>query len=112
MKILVVDDHALHREGLRDVLKELTSDVLVLEASDCRETAHFVDENPDLDLVLLDLSLPDGSGLDLLAELRERYPAISVVVLSAHHDREHVLAAIERGAVGFIPKSAKRSVIA
>jgi DNA-binding NarL/FixJ family response regulator len=68
-------------------------------------------ENPDLELILLDLHLPDRSGFDVLAELRERHPAISVVVLSGSDERDHVARALDLGALGFIPKSAQREVM-
>ncbi len=111
MKILVVDDHALIREALRGVLKELKDDAVVLEASDCRQTTRLIEEHPDLDLMLLDLTLPDGSGFGMLAGLRESHPAMSIVVLSALQDRDNVLKALDLGAQGFIPKSAQRAVM-
>jgi len=110
MKILVVDDHALIRDALRGVLKEL-KDATVIEAADSRQALRLTHENPDLGLVLLDLNLPDRSGFDVLAELRGRYPATSVVVLSALNDRDSVARALELGAAGFIPKSASREVM-
>ena len=73
---------------------------------------RFVADNPDLALVLLDLGLPDRDGFDVLAELRERYPTIPVVVLSGHHDRANVVRALDLGASGFIPKTAQRQVLA
>src|SRR5712671_2461783 len=79
MKILVVDDHVLIRDALRAVLQELRGDAAVLEASDCRQAMQVVAENADLGLILLDLNLPDRDGFAVLAELREFYPAISVV---------------------------------
>lgn len=62
-------------------------------------------------MILLDLHLPDRNGLSVLAELRERYPAISVVVLSAFNDYDNVTKALNLGALGFIPKSAERTVM-
>jgi DNA-binding NarL/FixJ family response regulator len=111
MKILVVDDHALIREALRGVLKELRSDAVVLEASDGRATMELAAEHADIGLILLDLNLPDANGLAMLAELRERYPATSVVVLSAQQDRGSVVKVLDLGALGFIPKSAQREVM-
>jgi DNA-binding NarL/FixJ family response regulator len=111
MKILVVDDHALIREALRGVLKELRSDAAIVEAPDSRRAMQCVAENPDLELILLDLNLPDRSGFEVLAELRERHPAISVVMLSASHDRTEIARALDLGALGFIPKSAQREVM-
>jgi DNA-binding NarL/FixJ family response regulator len=111
MKILVVDDHALIREALRGVLKELMGDATVVEAPDWRQAMKQVELSADLDLILLDLNLPDRDGFDVLAELRERYPAISIVVLSARDDRDSVTKALDLGALGFIPKSAAREVM-
>ena len=82
MKILVVDDHVLIREALRGLFKELKPDATVLEAPDAARTMQLLADQPDVALILLDLSLPDRDGLALLAEVRERYPGISVVVLS------------------------------
>jgi len=111
VKILIIDDHALIREALRGVLNELKGDAIVREAADWQNASRQIEENRGFDLVLLDLNLPDRDGADILAELRERYPAVSVVVLSARHDRESVAKALELGALGFIPKSSDRDVM-
>jgi len=111
MKILLVDDHALIRDALRGVLKELAHDATVVEASDCRQAMRLIDEHPDLHLILLDLNLPDRDGFAVLADLRKRYATISVVVLSAFQDRDNVLRALDLGALGFIPKSSAREVM-
>lgn len=111
MKVLVIDDHALIREALRGVLKELKDDAAVIEASNGQQAMRLVGEHSDLGLVLLDLNLPDRNGLDVLAELRERYPAISAVVLSGLNDRDTVAKALDLGALGFIPKSSTREVM-
>ena len=112
MKILVIDDHVLIRESLRGVLSELKPEAAVVEATNASETMRLVADNPDLALVLLDLGLPDRDGFEVLAELRERHPTIPVVVLSGHHDRANVVRALELGALGFIPKTAQRRVLA
>jgi DNA-binding NarL/FixJ family response regulator len=111
MKILVIDDHVLIRESLQGVLREWQRDAAILEASDCRQAMQLIEEHTDLELVLLDLNLPDGDGFHVLADLQERYPAISVVVLSASKDRDSMLRALDLGALGFIPKSARRAVM-
>jgi DNA-binding NarL/FixJ family response regulator len=111
MKILVVDDHVLLREALCGALRELQGDVTVLEASDSREATRTVKEHNDLDLIMLDLALPDRDGFDLLAEVRGSDPSVSIVVLSALQDRDSIVRALDLGAVGFIPKSSSRKVI-
>lgn len=111
MKILLVDDHALIRDALRGVIKDLMDDASVLEASDCGQAMRLIQDHPDLHLVLLDLNLPDRNGFAVLADLRQRYATISIVVLSTINDRDSVLRALNLGALGFIPKSSPREVM-
>ena len=111
MKILIVDDHALIRDGLQGVLKKLKRGATVLEAADCRQAMAIVESNPDIELTLLDLSLPDRDGFSVLTELRERYPAMAVAVLSGTQDSATVTKALELGAAGFIPKGTRREVM-
>jgi DNA-binding NarL/FixJ family response regulator len=112
MKILLVDDHALIRDALRSVLRELVDDAIVFEAPDCRQAMRLIEQHPDLHLILLDLNLPDRDGLAALSDLRKHHATISIVVLSAFHDRETILRVLELGALGFIPKSSPREVMA
>ena len=111
MKFLLIDDHALIREALQNVLKELACDATILEASNCREAQILIEQHADLEVILLDLNLPDGDGFNLLAQVREHSPQVSIVVLSANTDRDNVLRALDLGAVGFIPKSGQRAVM-
>src|SRR5437867_5511320 len=111
MKILLIDDHALIRDAVRSVLRELAGNATVFEASDCRQAMRLIQEHPDLHMILLDLNLPDRDGFAVLADLRRRYATMSVVVLSALNDRANVLKALDLGALGFIPKSASREVM-
>src|ERR1700758_3802922 len=111
MKILVVDDHALIRDALQGLMKKLKRGAVVLEASDSRQAMEVIARESELSLVLLDLNLPDRDGFLVLADIRERYPAIAVVVLSALQDRAKVMRALELGAAGYIPKSVRREVM-
>jgi DNA-binding NarL/FixJ family response regulator len=111
MKILIIDDHVLIRQAMHGVLKKLKRNALVLEATDSAQSIQLVDRNPDIDLILLDLTLPDRDGFSLLIELRERLPQAAVVVLSGMQEPDHVLKALDLGAVGYIPKSAQSDVI-
>ena len=111
MKVLVVDDHALIREAMRGVIVELKGDAIVLEAGTCGQAMAMIQQHPELALVLLDLQLPDRNGFAALAELRENYPAISVVMLSAFNDRDNVIKALDSGALGFIPKTGSRELL-
>jgi len=109
--ILIVDAHFLIREALREALKTMTGDVRIVEATGGQEAMRCVSQPSQIDLVLLESDLPDRDGLSVLAELRQSYPAIPVVVLSARHDRDTVMRTLALGASGFIPKSAKREVL-
>jgi DNA-binding NarL/FixJ family response regulator len=111
MKFLVVDDHVLIREAMRGVIVELQRDAVVLEAGTCGQAMSLIQQHADLALVLLDLKLPDRDGFAALAELRERHPAISVVMLSAFNDRDNVVKALDGGALGFIPKTGSRELL-
>lgn len=111
MKILIADDHALIRAALRHLLRELDSDVTIVEAAVGRNVAPLVASHPDLELALLDLKLPGVNGFDLLAELRNTYPDLPIVVLSAADDATTMRAVLDRGAMGFIPKSASNEVM-
>jgi DNA-binding NarL/FixJ family response regulator len=111
MKILVVDDHALIRTALRGVLAQLDSGLMMLEASDCATAFDLIEAEPAIDLVLLDLNLPGTHGLAALEELRTRYPALPVVVVSSANDRASVMQALDLGAMGYIPKLSSNEVL-
>ena len=111
MKILIVDDHTLFREGLRLVLKQLDPDCQIVEASSCQGAFDAAQTASDFDIVLLDLNLPDMPGFVALSVLREEHPQLPVVLLSASEDRETVLEGLDRGAMGFIPKSSSSQVL-
>jgi len=111
MKVLVVDDHTLIREALRNVIKELDASSVIFEAGDGEGGLAAVERENDIDLVLLDLNLPDMDGLFALGVLRRKHPATAVVALSGVRDASTVLAAIGLGAVGYISKSTSHAVM-
>jgi DNA-binding NarL/FixJ family response regulator len=111
MKILIADDHALFRNGLRYMLAGLADEVAILEAKDSAEALATVGATPDLDLVLLDLAMPGMDGLAGLRMLRGKRPALPVVILSASEEAADVRRAIESGAMGFIPKASSSAVM-
>lgn len=111
MKVLVVDDHPLICEALRQVLKALDKDIELLEAGGGRDALAAARENDRLDLILLDLALPDADGFEVLRELRERHPSFPVVVLSASEQVDIVMRALDAGAMGFIPKTSSNELL-
>jgi DNA-binding NarL/FixJ family response regulator len=110
VRILLVDDHALFREGLKFLLRSLDAELELEEAGDCAQALERASRR-DYDLVLLDLKLPGVNGMDALRALREAVPAAPLVVLSGEEDPHVVREAIERGAMGFIPKSSTPEVL-
>ncbi len=104
MKILTVDDHVLFREGLVSLLSEHPDFIVVGEAGTAREAvAKALELKPDL--ILLDLNLPDGSGLDVIKSILSRQPEMKIVILTIHESEDLLLAAIRNGAIGYILKS-------
>lgn len=105
VKILVVDDHALVRDGLCQVLKGLGGEVEVLQATHCAQAFQLANQHPDLDLVLLDFHLPDMNGLEALVLLGRVHPELPVVLLSGAFNAQIVRRVMKSGAAGFIAKS-------
>ena len=105
LKFVIADDHPLFRGALKQALSGLDEQAQVLEAGDFDATRAIVAANDDLDLILLDLSMPWVSGLSGLVTLRGLQAGVPVVVVSARDDRETVRRALSLGASGFISKS-------
>ena len=111
MKILLADDHALFREGMRHVLMQLGDSVEIVEAGNCEEALQQAAAHPDLGLVLLDLHMPGKDGFAALETLSRQHPMLPIVVLSASEHRTDMQRALDSGAMGFIQKSATVSVM-
>lgn len=105
LRLLVVEDHALVREGLVRVLAQVEDGAQVLEAADFESALTVLDDGGEFDLVLLDLALPGIDGFAGLDILRRRYPAMPVVVVSAFDDGPTITRVLNLGASGFIPKA-------
>lgn len=105
MKILVVDDHALVREGLCQVLKGLDEQVQVLEAPHCARAFELAALHPDLDLVLLDYHLPDMNGLAALTIFGAKHPELPIVMLSGSVNLRIMRQVMAKGAAGFVTKA-------
>lgn len=98
-------------DAVKLVLGALDAKAQVEVASDLATGCAKAQATPALDLVLLDLTLPDSSGMDALARFRERFPELPVVVFSGSHDHASVVSALDLGAMGYIPKTAPREVL-
>lgn len=107
MRLLLVDDHALFREGLELVLRHLVPDIDVLHSGNIAQALTAISADPQIDLVLLDLHMPGMIGLDALEVLRKHAESPPVVVLSGSEDAQIVWRAIDAGAMGFIQKQSE-----
>ena len=105
LKILLIEDHALVREGMTHLLHQLDEEVTVFEAANGEDGVVVLEANADLDMVLLDLSLPGIDGLSWMKIQRKRFPAVPMLVVSAHDDGATIAKVMSAGAAGFVPKA-------
>ena len=110
-RILIVDDHALVRDGMRTLLESCFPACTIFEAADYAEALAQLSAQEEVDLVLLDLNIPDAKRFSALTGLREQYPATPIVMVSGTLESAAVREALAAGAAGFIPKSLKRAEI-
>ena len=112
MRILCVDDHAIFRQGVRQILLQYDRQMKIGEAATAEAAVRLAAE-AHWDVVILDLSLPDRSGFQLLSELKREYPDLAVIVLSMHGEDEYAVRALRNGAAGYVTKeSAPEELIA
>lgn len=111
MKILLVDDHALFRDGMRYVLQQLPEEVEILEAGNFHDGLKLAMQHPELDLALLDLNMPGSEGPISIRFFHQRYPHIPVVVVSGEEGRGYMEKVMNYGAMGFISKSSTAAVM-
>jgi DNA-binding NarL/FixJ family response regulator len=104
MKVLLVDDHPLILSALKAMIENLVPGVVVNAVSSAKEARFTLRVQQDHDMMLLDLQLGDANGFDLLTEVRQTDPDLSVVVLSSSDRASDVIQAIDLGAMGFLPK--------
>ncbi len=111
MKVLLIDDHPLILTALQGVIQGIGTHVSVVGVAGARTAREALAADPNFDLVLLDLRLGDADGFELLVELRNGWPAIPVVVVSASDHSADVIRAIDLGAMGFVPKRASNETL-
>jgi DNA-binding NarL/FixJ family response regulator len=101
----IADDHPLFRSALLEVIHQHFPQASISESSDLDSTIHALHDNADIDLLLLDLNMPGSQDLFGLITVREKYPSVPVVVVSASDDHNTINRAMGHGASGYIPKS-------
>jgi DNA-binding NarL/FixJ family response regulator len=103
LRIIVVDDHPLVREGVRRIISENKELSVVAEATDGEEGLRTIRNHP-CDLVLLDIGLPKKSGLEVLTQIRSEKPQLPVLVFSMHSEEQYALRVLRAGAFGYLTK--------
>ncbi|MFZ6024778.1 MAG: response regulator [Bacteroidota bacterium] len=103
LRILIVDDHAVIRKGLKQILLEAFPDILIGEAIDAEDvlTKTLSDE---WDIIISDLSMPGRSGLDVVQDIKQRHPKTPVLILSIHPEEQYAIRALKSGAAGYMSK--------
>ncbi|MDB5762099.1 MAG: citB2 [Herminiimonas sp.] len=103
IKVLIADDHAIVREGLKQILAD-TPDIVVSGHTESGVEAIRLHRNSEVDVLLLDISMPDRSGIEVLKQLKKEFPALAVLMLSMHREDQYAIRALKAGASGYLNK--------
>ncbi|MFC1908168.1 response regulator [Chloroflexota bacterium] len=103
IRILIADDHAIVREGLKQIIADTTDIVVAGEASNGQEVLNKVSEN-GYDLLLLDITMPDKNGVDILKEVKKKRPGLHILILSIHPEEQYAVRVLKAGASGYLTK--------
>lgn len=103
MKILICDDHKIVRDGLRQILLQLDGVTTIAEANNSQEAHQHLSEEL-FDILLLDISLPDKNGLEILQSVKHKWPSVNVLMLSMHPQEQYAVRALKLGASGYLTK--------
>jgi DNA-binding NarL/FixJ family response regulator len=109
MKLLLIDDHHIVRQGLAALIRLSVEGAEVIETGEARTGFSLAEAHPDLDVIILDLALPGIDGFSALREFGHRRPDVPVIVLSSSEDAADARRALEDGALGYVPKSASHN---
>lgn len=110
IKVLLVDDHAVVRNGMRLMLSA-ADDIEVTAEAETVQEALYMSRDRDLDVVLLDINLPDKSGLDLIKLLRDERPKLAILILSMYSEEIYAVRAFKHGAAGYLTKSSNAATV-
>lgn len=111
IELMIADDHAIVREGIKKILA-LTSDIVVKDqAVDGPDVVQKLKDSTDIDLLLLDLTMPGVNGMDLIARIKTDYPGLPMLVFSMHNESQIASRAIKAGACGFISKDCDPEIL-
>lgn len=111
IRVLLVDDHQIVRDGLKSILEQFDDIEVIGEAQDAKSLDFCLLQSIP-DIILMDISLPDKSGIEITAELSKRHPKIGVIMLSMYLSEEFILNAYKAGAKGYLPKNTSKDELA
>lgn len=111
IRVILVDDHQIVRDGLKSILEQFDDIEVIGEAHDAK-SLYFCLLNSIPNIILMDISLPDKSGIDITAELSSKHPDIGIIMLSMYISEEFILNAFKAGAKGYLPKNASKDELA
>jgi two-component system, NarL family, invasion response regulator UvrY len=103
IKILIADDHAIVREGLKQIVADTSDMIVTAEASDGHEVLALLSKN-NYDVVVLDMAMPGLTGLDILKQIKRETPKLPVLILSVHPEEQYAVRALKAGASGYLTK--------
>jgi DNA-binding NarL/FixJ family response regulator len=103
IKVLIADDHAIVREGLKQILAD-TKDITVAGSAENGHDLIDLARKKDFDVLLLDISMPDKSGIDVLKQIKKEYPKVAVLMLSMHREDQYAIRSLKAGAAGYLNK--------
>ncbi len=106
VRVLLVDDHPVVRKGMKAILEDHMGSITVEEAGDGDSALVAIDKSAPFDAIVLDLSMPGRSGIDLLAEVKHRLPKVPVLIMSLHGEEQFAVRALRAGASGYLTKAA------
>jgi len=104
MKLLIADDHPIVRNGIKDIIQDISAPFEIDEAEDAHEVVQKVISN-DYDVIILDISMPGGGGLNALKQIKQAKPLTKVLMLSIYDDEQYINRSLKAGASGYLTKS-------
>ena len=104
IRIMVVDDHAIVREGLKQILSDVSDMAVLAEAGNGQEALDKIRRGA-YDVILMDISMPGRSGLEILKDIRNEHPKLPVLILSMHPEEQYAIRALKAGAAGYLNKA-------
>lgn len=113
IKVLLVDDHRLIRDGIRFYLEKEGHDITIVgEANDGKQALIFLEKNPDkVDIMLTDISMPEMNGVELATEVNKNFPSVKIIALTMIKDSQYVKQMLQAGASGYLLKNAREKEI-